>query len=1050
MKRKILLLLASFVLLGGAFLAYRAASQFGQLDLGDTVVAVDGDGDPQGSPGSLSGWKLNIKRSGPDGRLESIYRARRLLKQTDGSYKLVSPQFEIFLRNGQNLLIQADEGQVTGEEVTGGVEPHQGTLRGNVKIYIDRNPGPVPVEQRLEELIRIHLDDITFDNQFLTLRSHGDVVVYSREVDIYGREFFMSWNQQPRELRELRIEKGDSMHIKQMRRDVDMLFLPGGDTEQAHAGDEMAKTDPDDTAAQPDAEAEEPEDPFATRPARNVYVADLHDNVRVESTDQRFLRGAQRLTLVFEWTGKFEDPAARPDPMSDQTSDQPNGGTGNNAQAPAGSEKSTQADKPAEPFEIYWTGPLVITPQGRTENPSAKRYTVFAEGPSLHMADGQAEAWCQQFAFRNPERVGEMRSDDEPVRLQLEDGQVIRASLMQFDMRRRRAYFTGPGEMISPAGASRPLITRDPDLQAAGQDQPPLPQIGQGGDRITWTDKVTAKFSEHTFADQTGRTQSREFIDEVIFTGDVELLSAAGDYVLCDRQLEVYMAVGDNGRSYPSKVMAAGNVAANWEESAIEAASIILDFREMPVTDETGAKSLAIRATNLQADQNVWAASVSNGQLLEVTCDRLASDLLSRTAQLTGDPATVRSGENALSGRQIDLTRLPGEADRQPAHILDVNGAGRLRFLTDRDLDGGQLSRPRPITIDWSEHMSFHGRRKTAAFVGNVVLDSTITKQTPDDPNTVESEIIQCSRMEVEFLDKPDTQARPDAAEKTENQEDSARANPLAIRLDSYSDLSFSTITADGGVTFISRQLDSKNQKLLRLFLQGPRMVYDAREQAKEIKVVGTGSLLIEDYRPSRLPGNVKSGRDDAGRSGLRGDLTSPSQTSFAWTKALTFKQLDREVMAEGDVRMARVSGNRVVFADRLNAPAWPEQSSGDRWDLRHADVAIATFGESEQDEQTEKNTNPQIGVLQTLSATGSVLFEVPDISITAQSIRYSRQLEMFTVLGSLPGQAPSRALLTRRDPKTNRTTAFRGREILWFLKNNHVQARDVAAGGAR
>jgi hypothetical protein len=49
-----------------------------------------------------------------------------------------------------------------------------------------------------------------------------------------------------------------------------------------------------------------------------------------------------------------------------------------------------------------------------------------------------------------------------------------------------------------------------------------------------------------------------------------------------------------------------------------------------------------------------------------------------------------------------------------------------------------------------------------------------------------------------------------------------------------------------------------------------------------------------------------------------------------------------------------------------------------------------------------------------------------------------------------LPGQPPARAVLTRKDPKTGRTSVFRGGEILWFLENDHVQAKDVSAGGAR
>ncbi len=1058
MKRKILLLLTSSAILGSAFLVYRAASQFGRTG---QVIASPGQGGPElpDGQGAVEGRKLNIKRSGPDGRLESIYRASRLFKERDGSYTLISPQFEIFLRNGQNLLIEAERGNVTGEEVAGGVEPHQGTLTGKVRITIDRNPGPTPPSERIEETVRIRLDDITFDNQFLTLRSTGQVIVYSREADIYGKGFYMGWNQQPRELRELRIDQGQSMHLKELGDRLDQLFLPNDQDASASRDRPTAETeghaDPNDP--QTEADNGQPTDPFVTRPARNVYVADLHENVRVKAGDGNFLQGADRLTLVFEWTGELDDPAGdnpghapdtQPGPGAEPDSDTDDGNGQQQARTPGAG---------IDLVEIFWTGPLVITPQGRTENPSAKRYAIFAEGPWLHLAYKQFEAYCQEFAFRNPEKVGELRNPDKkPVRLVLDDGQTILAPLMQFDWAGGEAFFTGPGEMISPAGSSRQMVTRDPALQTEPDGSPPVPS--DQTDRITWTDQAQAVISKRTVTGPDGQSSQKQIIEEVTFTGDVEMLSASGDYVVCDRKLEVYMDLGQAGRSYPEQVIASGNVSANWEESALEAATVTLDFQEVEQTDAHGVTRRQLRATHLEATGEVWVASVSRDQLLQAWADSLRTDLVHRTARLDGNPARVRSAGDTLSGRQINLSQLSGGPEDKPRHLLTVDGAGQLYFQTDRDLDGGSLDKARPITISWTDNMSFRGDRNTADFIGSVVMQSKTITSTPDDSETVEIETLTAEKLEVEFVDKPDGQDQPDARDEQEQPKDSDPpsdpAEPLALRMEGYSNQSISLVTATGEVEFISRQRNSRGQRLQRFFLTGPKMVYDATPQAKRMDVKGAGTLLVEDYRPSRLPkGKEKPDREDSG--GLTGGAVSPAQTSFAWTRSVTYKQQDREVILEGKVRMAHVSGNRVVWADRLNAPAWPKQDSGRRMDLRHAETVIATFAEEktadgQRTSQTQADTDPEIGVLKTLTARGSVLLETPLTSITAQSLKYSRPLKMVTVRGALPGRPPARAVLTRKDPRTGRTSVFRGGQILWFLENDHVQAKDVSAGGAR
>ena len=1052
MRRKILLAMASFAVLLAAFAAYRYTTTLVGRSFGDSR-----GGDSLGServPAGAGEW-IEVVRQDADNRLSSIYRFRRVQKQDNESYNLLEPHFILYLRNNQNVIIRADHGNVTGESVAGGVEPHQGRLWGNVQVTIDRNPGPVPPDERPEDLFRIYLEEITFNNRLLTLEAEGRVAVYSREADIYGTGFFMSWNQDPRELRELRIDQGDQMHIYAMRRDIDMLFLPGGQGDSDTTADSAAPSDvssPGSPAAKPPAPGDRPVD----RPARNVLVADLHDSVRVIASDNRSLVGADKLTLLFEWTGSFDQPdSSRPRrqqrsegvPLPPDDAAEPAADTGK------GQAAETSAEPARDLYKIFWSGPLVIRPKDHVENPSSKRYTVFAEGRSMLLSDGNTRAVCRTFTFRNPEKIGEMRNDDGTnVLLTLRDGQTIETPQMLFNMKAREAFFTGAGRMESPAGAGRSFVTRDPALDAAPAAQElPEPVLEKRRDVITWTDRVTARFEEAEVVGPDGRKRKQQILNEAIFEGDVELLAGSGDYLLCDEQLEVYMATGATGKQFPRKVLAGGNVSANWEDSAIEADFVGVTFKELKETGPEGQELYAVRATRLDAMGSVWMAALSeDGDQVIATSETFESDLLQRTADLRGKPATVISGTDRLEGEHIHVTRLEASPERA-WHVLNVNGPGKLSFITARGLNGAEFKTPRPIAIRWKGRMEYRGDRSTAQFFEEVLLENASTVSTPDDPQTRESQTIAARQVDVLFTDRPAPEAAgaaPPAQAPPVNEE----TRSLGLRMDSYSRQTISLITARGDVKAISLQEDSKGRRLQRRYLQGPQVVYDANRLINRVDVIGAGSLLIEDYRPSQ----IKKARDSRKADGapkqaglLPGGMAAPSQTSFAWTKSLTYKPNEREIFAEGDVRMAHVSGNRVVYARQLNAPDWPELDSGRRFDLRNAQTVIAAF--SPPDEAPASEGEPfSLGDIETITAKGKVLAEFDQVSVTSQALLYSRPLEMVTFQGSLPGEPAADAMLTRKDPKTNRPAIFRGREILWFLKNDHIQVRGASGGGPR
>jgi len=99
------------------------------------------------------------------------------------------------------------------------------------------------------------------------------------------------------------------------------------------------------------------------------------------------------------------------------------------------------------------------------------------------------------------------------------------------------------------------------------------------------------------------------------------------------------------------------------------------------------------------------------GQRLEMTLQG-NTDLY--RIRLFGDIASLQSDKFGLEGKQIDLD--------QAENRVTVPGAGKFRFLTDRDFQGNPLQGgPQNVLIYWDDKMEFGGR--VANFQGGVLAE---------------------------------------------------------------------------------------------------------------------------------------------------------------------------------------------------------------------------------------------------------------------------------------------------------------------------------------
>jgi lipopolysaccharide export system protein LptA len=244
MKRKLILLVGCFVLLLLAFGTYRfflpdAVGTTGQsvrtmLDWGK----IDPDRPSVGHSQGVRFFDINS-----EGALRGIYRADSLSKEDDGSWTLQAPTAEVHLPDNKRVYLSADRGRLWAQEVAEGFDVRRGTMEGNVKIYYDQSTDyeRLHPQERMEkdweafrnEVMTISTSNIEFSRHMLEIYTPDRVDVWSKEVNLHGRDLRIQWNESPRELRELKLSVVDKLIIKQMPQPMDPLPLESEGADEA-------------------------------------------------------------------------------------------------------------------------------------------------------------------------------------------------------------------------------------------------------------------------------------------------------------------------------------------------------------------------------------------------------------------------------------------------------------------------------------------------------------------------------------------------------------------------------------------------------------------------------------------------------------------------------------------------------------------------------------------------------------------------------------------------------------------------------------------------
>lgn len=1002
MKRRLILLVVSFLVLASLVGVYQLAfigspgddNITGPMPDLPTLTATTGPAD--GNVGIGPGQKLRVE-SRKDGRLDSIFEADSWQKdQQRGCYDLVNPRYLLYQSDGQEIVITAQRGVVFAEELTSGIHASRGALSGDVRILIDRGTEQrrTPLEQRPADKVVISADDLQYNNDLLRITTAGPVTVRSQQADIDGKGLLLEWNDAPRQLRQLRLEQGQRMVIRQSSDGEGLLPMPG----------KAASTGPVEPAASLTASTATAA--AADKDKQNVYAASFAGDIKVVSGPAS-LYDAQSLTVTFEW-----------DRDESQAQTQTAGASGPGPDAHDGTgPAATLADDELIETVVTWSGPLVLKPVGYVQTVTDS-YRLDAQGQNMVLVgEDKEELRCRELTYLHPQQTGRaLGTAAKPATLSLPSGEVIAFETLRFYRQTGLAHIEGPGMMSSPSDAQGDSTAGEASSKPAAVD------------RITWRDSVVVGFD--TVPKSDGGTTLH--VKRALFRGQVRLdQGATGDSLACD-ELDVAMTTGADGKPMISKALAAGNVSGVQQGSRIAADKATVEFA--PGKPDAAGRRRP-EPTTLLAQGNVKITDDSDKSQPPVvaTCDRLDADIIASTAVMhagtgeTADDAKVVQGVNSLQGRQIAFKSDDGS--------VFVDGRGQITYLTDRDINGRELQKPRQMTVTWSRSMDYNNKLGLANFNGNAHAFSG-------------SDDVRSQTMHLYF----DREAAKEPAKDTapaKDKTDKAPGRGLA-KLADYSDQQLKMVIADGDVVIASSTLDDQGRLLQRLQLKAPKATYD--HLAQRMDAEGKGNMLFEDYRP---PEKAQEGQADAVDSQR---IERPNQTLFEWDKRMQMDQARRSVFLDGNVSMVHRSGKQLAGVDKLNVPPWPELGEGKKTAVA-CEKLVAQFAEADktQAEKTDDKatglleSGPRLGALTMVSATGwadrMVTLEDGQWQVVGKRLLFDRDQDIAVVWGFLEGDRPADARVLQR-VSFNRARTWTFPKVTWYRTTNRVVGEKVGSGG--
>ncbi len=563
------------------------------------------------------------------GQAKIIFQCNRWQPLSDTEFHMTEPTVRLLLPGGQLAFVRADQGQVVVQrDENNNYNPKRGSLQGHVRLFVDRttpqwrraHPDRAAPEEHPEAVVKMWMDDVTFDLDLARLETAGPILVQSPDATVEGRGLTLVWNEANRRIKLLRIAEGRRASIR-MRSLVQLGvggLVPAEEGAEASAETGAAVDSTDEAAGSGSADAGEAEDraaqtpvdpeaPDADGPGRQIRLADLGDveeeeeadridtyrivfagEVRGEQREGLKLAGrldADRLELVRSFGQQERSSVARV-PMT-----RPAGRSGRRraGSAPAGSAPASPgrpgpgavpSDGSGSRIELRWSGEMVVTPEGDEETaatrpagetPRPNVFQVVATGDPVRIRDrDMGDARCARLEYHDEtQQVWLTGEAGRPVVLNAGGNRELVGERVFLDRRQGQARVEGPGRM-SERRVSSPDAPQDPLRACMRAGRVDVPGEDERSVAARWTGGVRIEFGlmpAARAADAPGgpARRQREYIRHALFEGDVSF--AQNEESIAAERIEAFfdepvpdLAGSADRAPAANRVLAAGGV----------------------------------------------------------------------------------------------------------------------------------------------------------------------------------------------------------------------------------------------------------------------------------------------------------------------------------------------------------------------------------------------------------------------------------------------------------------------------------------------------------
>lgn len=685
-----------------------------------------------------------IRVFNPDGEARIVFQGTTWWPLSDSEFQVTQPTARVLLPGGQLAYVRADMGQIVFQrDDRNNYNPKRGQLTGNVQLFIDRtkpewrkaNPELAEPEDHPEAVVKIWMDDVSFDLDLARLETDGPIKVQGVDGTVEGRGLTLIWNEANRRVKLLRIAEGKRA-VVQMK-GLTSLGIGVDDPQAAGAAASgAAVTDWQEAmqaqsiqaeleSARPVQAAQAGDTNTSQEDRTRIRLSDLNDleepidqnridTYHIVFRDQIVAEQRQGLRVVgrmkadvLELLRDFgseerlavehapvtrSKPAAAPGPVAPAPADRP---------TPSGAGPAGGMVKQDATLELRWSGELVVTPVASTDEETAEgnRFQVIAQGNPVVLHDRDAgDATCRRLEYHEQSQAVWLFGDpDLWVTLQADADRQLSGERVFLDRKNGVARVEGPGRMtdLNADEADKqkwPQCIKDELAKHARSNPAAARKDDSDQMTITWKQGVEVFFAvaqegaASPMRGTPGLGQGKEYLKSAVFRGEVAF-DQPGQSMQAD-QIDITFsppkaepAPTERGVAAET-LLAVGNVRMTNDESVISCDRLEVDMttddvgRNVPRVGRASGNVVARQGKQeiRAADQMIVMLESLPKPVTQEERDRL--EAAAKACDYTAESPEWQQVETRLASRRRMLVRtLNARGDvtvRDPGESVDV------------------------------------------------------------------------------------------------------------------------------------------------------------------------------------------------------------------------------------------------------------------------------------------------------------------------------------------------------------------------------------------